>query len=170
MKPVSVTVERLALVDPEVAFDAIVPVDLASIFTGLGPLPAVKGTAQQVGDWDAAGNTRMVLLSGGATMAERLTDVRRPDVCAYEVTPQRGPLGLIVHHIDGQFAFAPADSGSTRITWTYSFAAKRGRRAAVVLLAPLWRRYAKQVVARCADAAEKAGRALPIPAPAAPLV
>lgn len=169
MKPVSVTVEQLALVPPDVAFDAIIPVDLRAIFTGLGPLPAVTGTSDQVGAWDASGDTRMVLLSGGATMSECLTDVRRPDVCAYEVTPQKGPLKLIVHHIDGQFAFAPADGGSTRITWTYSFAARRGRRAALLLLAPVWRRYAKQVIARCAEAAEVAGRAIPIKVAAAPL-
>jgi hypothetical protein len=42
-------------VDQITAFKHIVPIDLTSIFTGYGPLPAVTGTRNQVGGWDTVG-------------------------------------------------------------------------------------------------------------------
>lgn len=47
------------------AFEHIVPIDLSSIFTGYGPLPAVTKTKNQIGGWDAVGQTRTVHLSDG---------------------------------------------------------------------------------------------------------
>lgn len=147
MAPVSVTVRQPTTGSPEQAFDAIIPVALETIFLGYGPLPAVIGVRDQVGNWDAAGNTRTVLLKGGGTMSEELTRVERPDRCEYRVAPQDGPLKLIVDHIEGRFLFQPGPGGEgCVIDWTYSFFPRPGRRLPLLALAPLWRRYATQVM------------------------
>lgn len=155
MAPVSVTVRQTAHATPAQAFDAVIPVALETIFRGYGPLPAVTGVRDQVGAWDAAGNTRTVLLKGGGTMSEELTRVERPGRCEYRVAPQDGPLKLIVDHIEGRFLFEPgAGGGDCTIDWTYTFFPKPGRRLPLLALAPLWRRYARQVLAAAAPLAE----------------
>lgn len=145
--PIAVTVQAHARATPEQAFDAIIPVDLTVTLTGYGPLPAVTGVRDQVGDWDAAGQTRTIELKDGGELRERLIEVARPGVCAYEVVPVKGPLRLIVAKIDGRFDFN-RDGDGTLVVWTYAFTPRRGTRPFVLLLAPLWRRYATQVIAR----------------------
>lgn len=66
---VSMTIEALI----EEAFGQIVPIDLSSIFTGYGPLPAVMQTRDQSGAWDAAGRTRTVAFADGSSARESLT-------------------------------------------------------------------------------------------------
>lgn len=151
MAPVSVTIRQTTTATPAQAFDTIIPVALETIFRGYGPLPAVTGVRDQVGEWDAAGDTRTVLLKGGGTMSEQLTRVERPGRCEYRVAPQDGPLKLIVDHIEGQFLFEPGPGGEgCVIAWTYAFFPKPGRRLPLLALAPLWRRYATQVMAAAA--------------------
>jgi hypothetical protein len=41
-------------------FEYTVPIDLTSIFTGYGPLPAVTGTENQTGDWNGENQTLTV--------------------------------------------------------------------------------------------------------------
>ena len=151
MKPVSVTVRQPVRGSVARAFDVVIPVDLAAIFRGYGPLPAVVGTRDQVGAWDAAGDTRTVLLKDGGIMSEELTRVERPERCEYRVRPEKGLLKLAVAHIDGRFLFEPHPGGGTIIDWTYSFTAKPGRRPLVLALAPLWRRYATATMRRAAS-------------------
>lgn len=150
MKPVSVTVRQPVRSGPARTFDAVIPVDLAAIFLGYGPLPAVTGTRDQVGDWDASGNTRTVLLKDGGRLSEELTRVERPGRCEYRVRPEQGPLRLAVDHIEGRFLFEPQPDGSTVIDWTYTFVPRPGRRIVLLALAPLWRRYATATMARAA--------------------
>jgi len=61
----------------EEAFGQIVPIDLTSIFTGYGPLPAVVQTRDQSGAWDAAGRTRTVAFADGSTAQPIGTASRR---------------------------------------------------------------------------------------------
>ena len=70
MSSLSATVEATVKADQATAFERIVPIDLASIFTGYGPLPAVTGIQNQMGAWDAAGQTRTVFLSDGSSSQE----------------------------------------------------------------------------------------------------
>ena len=62
-----------------VVFEHIMPIDLASIFTGYGLLPAVVGTRDQIGAWDAAGQSRTVLMSDGSCAQEQLTAYEYPN-------------------------------------------------------------------------------------------
>jgi hypothetical protein len=52
---IAVTVETDVRAPLEATFGTIVPIDLARIFRGLGPLPAVTGTREQTGGWDHVG-------------------------------------------------------------------------------------------------------------------
>lgn len=156
MKAVSVTVEAQAAATAEAAFGGVVPIDLVATFTGWGPFPAVTGVEHQPGSWDAAGKTRTLRLKGGGVLRERLTEYETPIRCAYEVVPSKGPLRLVVDRINGQFVFRELHHGKTDISWTYDFMPKRGARLLVKLLAPMWRRYATQLIARFVTAAEAA--------------
>lgn len=154
MAPVCVTVRQPTQAAAAQAFDAVIPVALETIFRGYGPLPAVIGVRDQVGDWATAGNTRTVLLKGGGTMSEELTRVERPGRCEYRVAPDNGPLRLLIDHIEGRFLFEPAGDGCV-IDWTYAFFPKPGRRLPLLALAPVWRRYATQVLKAAAPLAEQ---------------
>ncbi|MDO9355573.1 MAG: SRPBCC family protein [Solirubrobacteraceae bacterium] len=155
MGSVSVTVEGTASVSADTAFGAVIPIDLTATFTGYGPFPAVVGIEHQPGKWDAAGKSRTVLLRGGGTMRERMVEYEPPVRAAYEVIPHEGPLKLLVERINGQFVFRELQHGHTEITWTYEFVPRRGGRPLLLVLVPLWRRYARQLIARFVAAAER---------------
>lgn len=153
-KSVAVTVTATARVAPQRCFDAIVPIDLSAMMQGYGPLPAVSGTRDQVGPWDAPGSTRVVELADGNELPERIVAVAIPEAFHYRVGPPTGPLGRIVAHIDGSFLFDATEGGGTAVSWTYAFRPRRGAALAVRALAPLWRRYAAQSLARAVAIAE----------------
>lgn len=90
---ISVTVERLVRASPRTTFDTIMPVDLSTIFGGLGPLPAVVGTREQTGAWDHEGASRIVMLGDGSEAHEQLTTVCAPAVRGVIGAPRaREPL------------------------------------------------------------------------------
>ncbi|HEU4658875.1 MAG TPA: SRPBCC family protein [Capillimicrobium sp.] len=154
---VPVTVEATARAPVETTFDAIVPIDLAAIFTGYGPLPAVTGVREQTGPWTRAGERRVVQLADGSEAPELLTRVDRPDGFAYVVGPFSGRLAWLVRDVHGDWCFwGDEAAGTTRIRWTYAFAPRGSLARAVVrvVLAPLWRRYAEQALGRAVRAAE----------------
>lgn len=152
-RPVPVTVWRRVDSQLEAAFDAVVPIPLEQVFTGFGPLPAVVGTDELAGPWGAAvGQSRTVRLAGGGRLRETILEVGRPGLFRYEVVPTHGALRLIVRRIEGRFIFSPSEAGGTVIRWTYVFRPRRGARPAVRALAPIWRRYADQVMERLARA------------------
>ncbi|MEV4420058.1 SRPBCC family protein [Patulibacter sp. NPDC049589] len=153
-KSVPVTVTATARVSPQRCFDAIVPIDLAAMMQGYGPLPAVRGTRDQVGPWDTPGSTRVVELADGNELSERIVAVASPEAFHYRVGPMTGPLGRVVDHIDGSFLLSQGPAGSTEVSWTYDFRPRRGAALAVRALAPLWRRYAAQSLARAVATAE----------------
>lgn len=89
-------------------------------------------------------------------MSEELVRVERPGRCEYRVAPQDGPLKHLVDHIEGRFLFEPGPGGAgCVIDWTYAFSPKPGRRMLVAPLAPLWRRYATQVLIAAAALTER---------------
>jgi hypothetical protein len=64
---IAVTVETDVRAPLEATFRTIVPIQLARIIRGLGPLPAVVGTREQTCAWDHVGASRIVQLSDGRT-------------------------------------------------------------------------------------------------------
>ncbi|AXQ27982.1 polyketide cyclase [Solimonas sp. K1W22B-7] len=132
MPSFSAIVETRIAAPRAAVFEAIVPIDLPSIFTGYGPLPAVTGTREQSGAWDGAGQTRVVMLSDGSEAGERMDRYRHPEYFAYTVSGFTGVLRWLVHSANGEWWFEPEGEG-TRVRWRYAFNA----RSWVVAL-PVW--------------------------------
>lgn len=114
----------------------------------------MRGVREQSGDWDHTGATRVVELSDGNEAPERITSFERPGYFGYEVGPFSGPMNRVVQRADGEWWFAPA-TGGTEITWTYTFI-PRPRMGLVVrrVAAPMWRAYARRVLALAMGKAE----------------
>jgi hypothetical protein len=130
------------------AFEHIVPIDLASIFTGYGPLPAVTRTRNQTGAWDAAGQTRTVDLSDGSSAQELLTRYEHPSYFSYTVSGFTGALRFLTTSAKGEWWFGRGASGKTSIRWHYAFNARSF--FAVPLLwfiaSVLWRGYMRKAL------------------------
>jgi hypothetical protein len=147
-RPVPVTVWRRMAVEPAEAFEIVVPVDLARVFRGYGPLPAVSGTDEPAGAerWGQEGQRRTVRLADGSSLEETVVEATRPGLFRYEVVPTSGALRLLVRRIDGRFVFSHSECGGTVVRWTYVFRPRHLARPFVRALAPLWRRYAMHVM------------------------
>lgn len=157
MSPVTVVTNALSTAPPQAAYDAVVPVELAAVFTGMGPvIPAVTGTEDGPARWGYEPGSRRVLLAGGGVMDESTRALDPPHRFAYRVTPAAGPLKLLISHIDGEFLFDAAPTGGSRITWTYAFEPARGRSPLVLAFRPLWARYARRVLDDLAAIADRA--------------
>lgn len=153
---VAVTVSAGASAPPDRAFHVVAPIDLPRIFRGMGPLPAVVATREQTGAWDHAGATRVVELADGSEARERLTTYEPPRRFAYRVGPFTGALRRLVDHADGEWWFTPAGADGTSVVWTYTFAPRSAAARPLVraIVAPLWRRYARQALALAVEAIE----------------
>lgn len=134
--------------DQQTTFLFTVPVDLTSIFVGWGPLPAVQATKHQTGNWDAVGQTRTVQLSDGSLAQEQLTGYTALTSFTYSVTPQTGPLSVLVSEAQGVWWFLPCADDGTEIWWEYAFKPKAVWFLPVVLLvAVLWEGYMRRALA-----------------------
>jgi hypothetical protein len=153
-RAVAVTVTGRAATTPDRAMAVIAPIDLTRIFTGFGPLPAVVGTRGQTGGWDHPGAARTVLLGDGSEAREELTAYDPPSHFAYRLSGFTGPLRLLVEGVHGAWWFTPNAGGGTGVRWTYAFRPRPGRGLIVrAVVAPLWRAYARRVLARATAAA-----------------
>ena len=144
--PRSVLVEqsRAIPVAVEHAFSRTLPLSLPLIFNHwYGPIPPIKGVRDQTGDWDAAGQTRVVLMVGGGSAREELTSVDPPRSFGYTLSDIKGPLAALVGSVDGTWSFAPAGTG-TRVTWQWLIHARSGVTApALPVLGRIWKGYAR---------------------------
>lgn len=130
------------------AFDRILPAPLPRVFPYWhGPIPPIKEVRDQTGAWDAAGQTRTVLLAGGASMREELTIVDPPRLFAYRLTGIRGPMAMLIDHVVGEWIFSPVETG-TEVTWRWTIHRKSKLTAwALPIFAVVWRSYARRVLA-----------------------
>jgi Polyketide cyclase / dehydrase and lipid transport len=145
----SATLETDVMAPQARAFECIAPIDLFSIFVGYGPLPAVTGTTNQTGGWDAAGQTRVVLFSDGNSARETLTHYRHPTYFAYTVSSFTGPLRHLTTEAHGQWWFSDGVlPGSTHVRWSYSFVARSLFTAPFLWLVTqlLWRGYMRKAL------------------------
>ena len=142
------TVETIIDAPREQAFLGIVPIDLSSIFTGFGPLPAVTGVTDQVGGWDAVGQTRSVTLSDGSSAKEEITEYRNPQYFSYTVSGFTGVLRFLTTSANGEWWFEPVSEVSTHIKWRYAYHSRNV--VAIPLLwfivNVLWRGYMKKAL------------------------
>lgn len=149
-----VVAESLVIAVPvEEAFHRTLPMPLPDLFKRWhGPIPPIKEVREQTGEWDAAGQTRTVLLAGGGSMREELTSVDPPRSFGYLLTEVRGPMTVLVDRVAGQWMFTPADGGS-EVTWRWSIHRKSILTAwALPLFARIWKSYARLALRDLSDA------------------
>jgi Polyketide cyclase / dehydrase and lipid transport len=143
--PLTVEQSHVLPVDVQEAFDGTLPMPLPTLFRRwYGPIPPIKAVRDQTGDWDAIGQTRIVMLTGGGRMREELTRLDRPHAFGYILSDIRGPLAPLVSKVDGVWLFEPNGNG-TKVTWRWTIH-PRARFAAPALpvFARLWRGYARR--------------------------
>jgi hypothetical protein len=147
-QPLTVEQSHDIPVDVQQAYDGTLPMPLPTLFRRwYGPIPPIKRVLNQTGDWDTAGKTRTVLLTGGGSMVEELTHVDPPHAFGYILSQIKGPLSPLVNRVDGDWLFAPSGTGTT-VTWRWTIH-PRSRVSALALpvFGWLWRGYAKQALA-----------------------
>jgi hypothetical protein len=147
--PVLLSCSRAVPFPAEPAFEGVLPVPLDVLFNRrYGPIPRIRGVEGQSGTWGEVGQTRTVLLAGGGSMREELTQVERPRVFGYTLTDVTGPMKPLVSHVHGRWSFDPVGT-STRITWQWAlYPASAVGRLAMPVFGRLWRGYARQTLAR----------------------
>jgi hypothetical protein len=101
---------------------------------------------EQIGEWGAVGQTRIVMLVGGGSMREELTSVDPPRSFGYTLSEITGPMAPLVGRVEGRWGFAPAGTGTT-VTWRWAIH-PRSLLAAPLLpvLGRLWKGYARQAL------------------------
>jgi Polyketide cyclase / dehydrase and lipid transport len=152
---IAVTVEADVRRPAASAFTTIVPIDLAKIFRGFGPLPRVAGTRDQTGPWDHVGARRVVELADGSEAHEELTAYEAPAHFAYRVSGFTGPLRHLVSHADGAWWFSDRGGDAGHVRWTYVFQPRPGRALLVrAAIAPLWTIYQRRALEHAIREAE----------------
>jgi hypothetical protein len=144
----SIVEESLVIPVPAAeAFHRTLPAPLPEIFKRWhGPFPPVKEVREQTGAWDAAGQTRTVVLAGGGSTREELTSVDPPHSFGYRLTQISGPMALLVDHVLGEWIFNPA-AGGTEVTWRWDIHPKSPLTSWLLpLFGRMWKGYAQQAL------------------------
>lgn len=149
--PRSVVLARSTIVTrpPAEVFTPTLVLPLPALFsTWFGPIPPIREVVDQTGDWQSAGQTRTIKLSGGGQMTEQLTEVSEPTRFRYQLSSIHGPMAPLVSTVDGEWRFEPSPAGTT-VTWQWQIHA---RTSASGLMLPafgkLWNGYADRALAR----------------------
>lgn len=142
------TAEGVARSSLNHTWNVTVPLAPPGFYPKFGPLPAVTEVRDQSGAWDAVGQTRTLLLSDGGSVVETITDYRRDEFFAYELTEFQKLFGKLVSGARAEWSFSAAStSAGTRIHWRYTFFAKRGASLIVgAIVALFWAPYMRRVL------------------------
>ncbi|OBF10996.1 hypothetical protein A5730_06285 [Mycobacterium sp. ACS4054] len=151
-QPLAVEQSHVVPLAPDKAFHGTLPIPLPEIFGHwYGPFPPIKEVRDQTGAWDAAGQSRTIVLVGGSAR-EDLTSVDPPRSFGYRLTAIRGPMALLVGSVTGEWAFRPAGDG-TEITWRWTIYPKSALTAlGLPLFGMLWKGYARRALRDLAGA------------------
>jgi Polyketide cyclase / dehydrase and lipid transport len=143
--PRTMAVSLVVPVDVATAFSGTLPIALPVIFSRwYGPIAPVKAVHDQVGEWASVGQTRIVQQVGGGRLREELTRVEPPRAFGYRLTDISGPLAPLVDHVEGEWRFDAAGSGTT-VTWQWTVhPSSRVGALAMPVFERLWRGYARQ--------------------------
>lgn len=130
---------------PSVVFPRLREHDPARFYPKWGILPAVVEVRDQTGAWDAAGQTRTIVLSDGGTLVETLVSADEP-LFSYDLSRFTGLFGRLVAGGHSEWRVTAEGEGST-IAWTYSFTSLPGRGAIVAAIVRLaWGPYMRRVL------------------------
>ncbi len=120
------------------------PVRFPPLFTGCGPVPALRRITP-TGPL-AVGASREVESVDGNTLVERITAFEPPKRHAYSLTGLRRPLGWLVRSGDADWAFEATAAG-TQVRWTYRWHLTHV--VALPLAWPLLRLFMQCAMQRC---------------------
>ncbi len=150
-KPVAVAQSRVMPVSVDNAFAGTLPIPLPEIMTQwYGVIPPIKEVREQTGAWDAAGQTRVIVMVGGGSVREELTSVDPPRSFDYTLSGIKGPLAPLVRSVDGRWSFAPAGDETT-VTWQWTMHPRSGLSAPLLpFFAKMWQGYARVVLEKLA--------------------
>ncbi|HEX2283997.1 MAG TPA: SRPBCC family protein [Mycobacterium sp.] len=143
-KPLVVEQSRAIPVGQDDAFHGTLAASLPTLCRRwYGPIPPVKAVRDQTGDWMTVGETRTLKLAGGGSVREELLRIETPRSYGYRLTNIKGPMAALVDHVDGEWVFSPAGTG-TKVTWRWTLHPRSalsvpGLRA----FGRLWRGYAR---------------------------
>lgn len=148
MRLLSATIKTKVNADQVAVFEHIAPIELTSIFKGYGPLPSVVGTQNQIGFWDAEGQTRTVNLSDNSSVQEMLTKYEHPYYFSYTVSCFTGSLRFLATSANGEWWFSGGSSGQTNIKWRYTFNERSFLAFPILWLITnlLWRNYMNEAL------------------------
>lgn len=152
-KPHEMVCARAIPVDPRSACRRTLVLPLPTLFCRwygpMGPVRAVR--EHQPEPWGSPGQVRTVVQAGGTTLREELTRVDEPGVFACTLTDVTGPLGPLVDHVNGEWVFAPAGTG-TSVTWRWTVHPRSDPAGlAMPAFARLWRGFARQALEQLSD-------------------
>lgn len=133
---------------PADAFDRLLPLPLPDLFCRRYlAIPAIREVRDAPPRWEAAGQTRRIVLADGGTMLETLTRVDRPRSFGYTLTELTGAFSPLVASIDGVWSVDPVGTGA-RVTWLWDVHAKDGLGdLAMPVFGKMWQGYARQALA-----------------------
>lgn len=148
MSTVSVSESRTVPVSLEAAYAGTATVSLPEIFVHRHlALPPVVRVDDQDGEWAReVGQTRTIRTSDGGSLHETLRVIEPPHRFAYRIDQIGGPMRPLVRHLDGEWSFAAAGSGTT-ITWSWELTPTSPlTRPVVALLGRMWHGYARHAL------------------------
>ena len=141
-RSLAVEQSRLIPVGIDEAYAGTLPLPLETVFNRwYGPIGPVKEVRDQTGEWDAPGQTRVVMLTPSGSFHEELTSLDPPHSFGYALTGITGPLGLLVGRADGQWRFTASGTlpSETTVTWRWNIHARSSLTAPLLpALSVLW--------------------------------
>jgi hypothetical protein len=142
----SAEVELVTKASLETTWDVATPLTPVGFYPKFGPLPAVIEVKNQTGGWDAAGQTRQLMLSDGGSVIEHTRYVERPSFFAYELTDFQKIFGRLVESARAEWTYTETLDG-TRISWRYTFFPRPGTRwILAAFVGNFWAPYMKKVL------------------------
>jgi hypothetical protein len=146
MSSPSATVDGVTKAALSRAWDVATPLTPVGYYPKYGPLPAVIEVRDQTGAWDAAGQTRQLMLSDGGYVIEHLVQVDKPTTFVYELSDFQKLFGSLVAGARAEWRFTEV-AGGTNISWSYAFHPRRGAGLIVGAIVRLfWGPYMKRVL------------------------
>lgn len=147
-KKVSTTIYRIVPVPQHEIYEYFIPINIADILVGWGPLPRVVKTTDQTGDWSTVGSRRTVHLADGSTASEQVTHYLQDKEFGYTVSQFTNPIHLLARQAKGLWTFEAITPNSTKLSWTYTYEAHN--LLTWLLLIPivktLWKQYMQKAL------------------------
>jgi hypothetical protein len=140
------TVEGVARASLDQTWAIATPLTPVGFYPKFGPLPAVLEVRDQTGAWDAAGQSRQLMLSDGGSVVETTVEVDAPRRFVYELSRFQKLFGRLVSGARAEWEFTVVPGG-TNIRWTYTFHPYPSGRLPVALIVRLaWGPYMRRVL------------------------